>query len=118
MEKRENPRLAATDAQVFTIAAKGCKGIEVSLSNWGASILRVLAPDRDGNFADVVQGPDGLADLRNDSFYMGRSVGRFANRIADGRFSLGETEYQLAKNNGPNHLHGGLGGFTMLCGRW
>ena len=110
MEKRENADLSASDAQVFTIAARGRNGIEVSLSNWGASILRVLAPDRDGNFADVVQGPDRLADLRNDSFYMGRSVGRFANRIADGRFSLGETEYQLAQNNGPNHLHGGLGG--------
>ena len=108
IEKAENQ--GTVEAQIFTIAARCGAGIEVSLSNWGGSILKVLAPDRGGNFEDVVQGPDGFAGLRDDAAYMGRSVGRFANRIAHGRFTLGETEYQLAQNNGPNHLHGGLGG--------
>ncbi|PQJ29701.1 aldose epimerase family protein [Rubritalea profundi] len=108
IEKAENQ--GTVEAQIFTITARCGTGIEVSLSNLGASILRVLAPDREGNFEDVVQGPDGLAGLRDDPAYMGRSVGRFANRIADGRFTLDEKDYQLARNNGPNHLHGGLGG--------
>jgi aldose 1-epimerase len=110
MQTRDKSGLGEAEAQIFTIAAQCGTGIEVTLSNWGASILKILAPDREGNFEDVVQGPDGLAGLRDDASYMGRSVGRFANRIAHGRFTLGETEYQLAQNNGPNHLHGGLGG--------
>jgi aldose 1-epimerase len=110
MQAIEKSGPGTAEAQVFTIAAQCGTGIEVSLSNWGGSILKVLAPDRVGNFEDVVQGPDGIAGLRDDPFCMGRSVGRFANRIAHGRFTLDETEYQLAQNNGPNHLHGGLGG--------
>ena len=110
METRENVDQRMTDAQLFTIAARCGKGIEVSLSNWGGSILNVLAPDREGVFEDVVQGPDSLEALRYDKFYMGRSVGRFANRIANGRFTLGGKEYQLAQNSDPHHLHGGFGG--------
>jgi len=110
MQAIEKADLGPSEAQIFTIAARCGTGIEVSLSNWGASILKVLAPDREGTFEDVVQGPDSIAGLRDDPFYMGRSVGRYANRIAHGRFALDETEYQLAQNNGPNHLHGGLRG--------
>ncbi|MCH2115823.1 MAG: galactose mutarotase [Pirellulales bacterium] len=74
----------------------------------GASLIGVDIPDRDGKVADVVFGFDGPAGYETeDNQYFGVTAGRCANRIAGGKFSLGGKEYQLATNNGPNHLHGG-----------
>jgi aldose 1-epimerase len=86
--------------------------LKVKIITYGATIVSVEAPDRDGNLADVVFGYDGMAGYQSaDNPYFGACCGRFANRISDGRFSIDGTEYSLATNDGPNALHGGLEGF-------
>ena len=83
------------------------------VTNYGAIIVSIYVPDRKGDFADVVQGYDTIAEYINGNGpYMGAVCGRCANRIGKGRFSLENKEYNLAQNNGPNHLHGGTTGFN------
>jgi aldose 1-epimerase len=86
-------------------------GMSVSIMNYGATIVKILAPDRKGRLDDVVLGFDKFSPYPKLSPYFGATVGRYANRIAKGKFSIGKTQYQLACNNGPNALHGGLRGF-------
>ncbi|WP_294599568.1 aldose epimerase family protein [uncultured Rikenella sp.] len=87
-------------------------GASVQLTNYGAAIVGVTVPDRDGRMADVVLGYDRWQSYVADGPAMGKSVGRYANRIAKGTFALDGTTYKLAVNNGPNHLHGGPTGFA------
>jgi len=77
-------------------------------------IVSIRVPDRDGRVDDVVLGFDTLEDYLTKSRYFGAVVGRYANRIAKGRFVLDGKTYQLAINNGPNHLHGGIKGFDKV----
>jgi len=86
-------------------------GTEVSLIEYGASVREIFVPDRDGKKENVSLGFSNLGDYATKSPYFGCIAGRYANRIALGKFSLDQTEYQLATNNGPNHLHGGEEGF-------
>lgn len=78
----------------------------------GATLQALTVPDRDGNPVDVVLGYDTAEEYLTQDAYLGAVVGRFANRIAKGRFTLNGKEYSLAVNNGPNHLHGGIKGFS------
>ncbi len=86
-------------------------GIEAKITNYGATVVSLLAPDRQGQLADVVLGFDDLEGYSLNRKFFGATVGRYANRIAGGRFILGSSNYSLATNNGANHLHGGLLGF-------
>jgi aldose 1-epimerase len=85
--------------------------MRAAITNYGAIITSVLVPSGKAEAVDVVLGPSTLAGYASRHPYFGASVGRFANRIADARFSLDGKEYKLAANNGRNHLHGGLKGF-------
>jgi aldose 1-epimerase len=100
---------------------RNAQGLRVEISDYGGTIVRLFAPDRHGRAADVVLGFDRVEDYVNHSPYFGCIVGRFGNRIADGRFSLGGETYHLAKNNAPNgipcHLHGGNRGFDKVIWR-
>lgn len=87
------------------------KGASVQLSSMGAGIVSVKVPDRDGKLDDVVLGYSNPMDYFADGPCAGKIPGRFANRIAKGRFVLDGKEYELPVNNGPNHLHGGPEGF-------
>ncbi len=87
------------------------RGESVVLSNYGAAIIGVNVKDSKGELADVALGYPKWQDYVSDGPAMGKSVGRFANRIARGKFSLNGTDYRLAINNGPNALHGGPSGF-------
>ncbi len=87
-------------------------GMVVTLTNWGATIVSIQAPDRSGKNADVVLGYDTAAGYIGDTGYLGVTVGRYGNRIAKGRFKLDGKEYKLAQNDGENHLHGGVAGFN------
>jgi aldose 1-epimerase len=98
-----------TPVNLYTLSNDN--GFEVSISNYGGSIVSIKAPDRNGDFADVVLGYDTLAEYIKNPRYFGCLVGRHANRIALGRFTLNGETYQLAQNNGANHLHGGNRGF-------
>ena len=87
-------------------------GATVKIINYGAALVSVEVPDREGSLADVVLGFDDMAGYqRADNPYFGACCGRYANRIAKGLFSVDGVEYPLAINNGPNALHGGLVGF-------
>jgi aldose 1-epimerase len=81
------------------------------ITNYGGIIVSLFAPDRNGNLADVVLGFDSLESYLPKHPYFGAICGRYANRIANGRFSLNGKEFVLPQNNGTNCLHGGLKGF-------
>jgi aldose 1-epimerase len=87
-------------------------GIVIELMPFGGTITSILLPDRDGELADVVPGFDDVDEYRTDHRYFGALIGRFANRIAAGRFTLDGRHYQLPLNDGPNQLHGGPCGFN------
>ena len=83
----------------------------VKVITYGAIVTEIHVPDRRGDLADVVLGFDNLGDYMARNPHFGAMTGRFANRIAGGKFTLDGKEYTLAVNNGPNSLHGGLKGF-------
>lgn len=90
---------------------KNKNGLIVELTDYGARIVAVMAPDRDGELANVALGLDSGPAYAKHSAFFGCTTGRYANRIAKGKFSLNGKTYSLATNNDPNHLHGGLKGF-------
>lgn len=100
---------------IFTL--RNVQGVELRVMTYGGIIVSLRVPDRNGTPGDVVLGYDSLAGYLRDSPYFGAIVGRYGNRIAKGRFTLGGTDYQLATNNGPNHLHGGVRGFDKVVWR-
>lgn len=87
------------------------KGMQVAVTSYGARIVSILVPDRHGKTADVVLGFDNLAGYLGNDPYFGATIGRYANRIANGKFTLDGVEYHLPINDGPNSLHGGTQGF-------
>jgi aldose 1-epimerase len=88
------------------------KGMEVSITNFGATVVTLRVPDRAGKPADVVLGFDTLEGYESGKAYFGATVGRYGNRIAGGQFSLDGKTYTLPKNDGNNTLHGGIVGFN------
>jgi len=102
---------AFTSIRLFTLKNKN--GVEVHLTNFGATLVALKTPDRHGVLADVVLGYATVDEYINalEWNYFGCIVGRYGNRIAKGRFQLEGESYTLATNNGVNHLHGGLRGF-------
>jgi aldose 1-epimerase len=99
------------EAYLFSLT---CDAIQVQITNYGGAIRSITVPDRHGNFGDVVLGYDTLTEYVRNPRYLGALIGRVANRIAQGRFTLNGVTYQLAQNNGPNHLHGGVRGFHKV----
>jgi aldose 1-epimerase len=89
-------------------------GLEVKVMNYGAIIVSIRVPDRKGQFADIALGHDTLEGYVPNPPYLGAVVGRYANRIANGTFTLDGKKYQLPINNGTNTLHGGLKGFDKV----
>lgn len=87
-------------------------GMSVDITNYGAKILRLIVPDRNGKFDDIVLSFDTLEEVIEKEIYFGAICGRFANRIKDGKFTLDNVECQLPINNGTNSLHGGIHGFN------
>lgn len=91
---------------------KNKQGNEVAITNYGGALVAIMVPDRNGNLANVVQGHDNIQDVINSPEpYLSTLIGRYGNRIKEGKFTLHGKEYQLAINNGPNALHGGPTGF-------
>lgn len=102
---------APSGEPVFLIELNNGK-LQCDIITFGAAIRSLTVPDRNGNPVDVVLGYDTLREYVRNGGYLGATVGRFANRIAEGRFQLNDRTYCLAVNNGPNHLHGGKQGFS------
>ena len=97
--------------EIFLYTLKNESGAYVKLSSVGASIVSIVVPDKQGKLEDVVLGYANPLDYFGDGPCSGKVPGRFANRIAKGKFTLDGKEYTLPINNGPNHLHGGPQGF-------
>jgi aldose 1-epimerase len=98
-----------TSVERFTL--RGAAGVEADILSYGGTLAALRAPDRAGKIGDVLLGFDRLEPYLGPQPYLGSLVGRYANRIAEGRFRLGEHQYTLARNHGQHHLHGGPGGF-------
>ncbi len=91
---------------------RNAQGMEVAVTNYGGALVAIMVPDRDGNYANVIQGHDNIDDcVTSPEPFLSTLVGRYGNRINRGKFTLNGKEYHLAINNGPNHLHGGPTGF-------
>jgi aldose 1-epimerase len=104
-----------TAVTAFTLT--GAKGLEVQAITYGAILVSLRAPDRQGRMDDLVLGHDTLDGYLTRSRYFGAVVGRYGNRIGGARFTIDGRSYELAKNNGANHLHGGVKGFDKVIWR-
>lgn len=91
---------------------KNNEGNEVAITNYGGAIVAIMIPDKNGKRENIIQGHDNIQDVINSPEpFLSTLIGRYGNRIANGKFHLNGKEYSLAINNGPNHLHGGPTGF-------
>ncbi len=106
-----------TEVQLFTLT--NANGAKASITNFGGILTSLMVPDKDGKLGDVILGFDNVSGYQSPEFlksgpYFGALIGRYGNRIKGGKFSLDGKEYTLAKNNGPNTLHGGKVGFDKV----
>ncbi|MFC1653212.1 aldose epimerase family protein, partial [Planctomycetota bacterium] len=97
---------------LYTI--KNSKGMKVQVTNYGGKIVSIIVPDRKGQLGDINLGYESAEAYINGTASLGATVGRFANRIANGQFELNGKTYTLFKNNGPNTLHGGKKGYRYV----
>lgn len=102
------------DCSVFSLESDA---IKLKLADYGGTIVSIQTPDRDGVFGEVTLGFDSVEEYANHGAYFGCVVGRFANRIAFGRFSIDGVSYQVCVNSGRHHLHGGSEGFDRRVWR-
>lgn len=108
MNKRFWGRANEKDAFLISLSNENLKA---DITNYGAAIVRLWVPDRNGNLVDVVMGYDTVTEYIDQECYVGVTAGRCANRINDSRFTLNGQEFLLDQNEGKNHLHGGFKGF-------
>jgi aldose 1-epimerase len=101
--------MATNALDVFTL--KNRNGVEISFTAHGGRIISIKTPSSTGEIADIVIGYDSPEESLTGDLYFGALVGRYANRVAHGKFSIEGETFQLDLNNGPNHLHGGIEGF-------
>jgi aldose 1-epimerase len=100
--------------EVTLYTLRNAHGMEARVATYGGIVTTLTAPDRTGHYADVVLGYDTLTEYLSGSPYFGALIGRYGNRIAQGRFRLGTIDYQLSTNDGSNTLHGGTVGFDKV----
>jgi aldose 1-epimerase len=110
--ERSFGRFETGEAALFTLRNRN--GCEASVTNYGATLTRLVVPDRWGRFSDVVLGYGDVAGYVAGRAYLGATVGRVANRIAKGKFELNGRSYQVAANDAPHNLHGGPLGWDRL----
>ncbi|WP_439183492.1 aldose epimerase family protein [Carboxylicivirga taeanensis] len=108
--------IPALNQEITTVVLQNRKHTQVTVTNYGGIIMSIKTPDRRGNFAEIALGFDDVETYLSELYksqcpYFGASIGRYANRIENGKFSLDNTTYQLNCNNGSNALHGGPNGF-------
>ena len=112
--KKENFGTTPDGEQVELYTLRNRNGMEVEIMTYGGIIKSLTAPDKSGTYEDVVLGFDQLSQYTENNPYFGAIIGRYGNRIAEGKFSLDGTQYTLATNDGANHLHGGERGFDKV----
>jgi aldose 1-epimerase len=115
MISEANFKTVHSGKQTGLYTLKNNNGLIAQITNYGAIIVSIYVPDRNGQMADIVQGYDSINEYTSGNGpYQGAICGRVANRIGKGKFILNGKEYNLAVNNGPNHLHGGIKGFNRV----
>lgn len=115
MRAIQTSEFGSIDGQPVTLfTLSNASGASVGIIEYGGIVVSLNVPDRDGNLGDVVLGFDTLDAYVADTPYFGAITGRYANRIAGGKFELDGTSYELPVNNGPNSLHGGIKGFDKV----
>ncbi|MGB6900997.1 MAG: hypothetical protein WBE12_20540, partial [Candidatus Acidiferrum sp.] len=97
---------------IYRFVLTNKKGVEAVVISYGAALVSLKVPDRDGKIADVVLGFENLEGYEQGKTYFGGTIGRYGNRIAKGEFSLDGMQFHLPVNDGPNSLHGGTIGFN------
>jgi aldose 1-epimerase len=102
------------EKQVYLYTIKNSKGMVAEITNYGGTLVSLKVPDNKGELDDVVLGYEKLEDYLNYKNFFGCTVGRFANRIENSSFELNGIQYKVAKNEGENHLHGGIVGFDKV----
>lgn len=112
MKREPFGTVAGTPIEQFTLT--NANGVEVRAITYGGIITSLKTPDRAGALGDIVLGFDAIDGYLGDHPFFGAIIGRYGNRVAKGRFAIDGTEYTLATNNGPNHLHGGNKGFDKV----
>ena len=111
--KREDFQITIDGKKTDLYVLRNSQGNEVALTNYGGAVVAIMMPDKEGKHANIIQGHDSIKGvMESPEPYLSTLVGRYANRIARGRFQLHGKEYSLAINNGPNCLHGGKQGFN------
>lgn len=111
--KREDFQTTVNGKKTDLFILRNSEGNEVAISNYGGALVAIMVPDKNGNLANVVMGHDNIQDVINSPEpYLSRIIGRYANRIAKGHFTLKGKEYYVPINNGANSLHGGKQGFN------
>ncbi|MCL4151966.1 UNVERIFIED_CONTAM: hypothetical protein GTU68_029929 [Idotea baltica] len=105
-----NKKIDGKDVSLYTLKNK--HGMVVQITNYGGKIVSIIVTDRHGDFDDVVTGYDNIDEYISGDNSFGALIGRYGNRIANAQFELDGKTYKLAKNNGENHLHGGLENFS------
>lgn len=101
--------------QVHLFTLKNKNNLVTQITNYGGRVVSLWVPDRNGNFEDIVLGYETLEGyLQSHEIYFGALIGRYGNRIANGKFTLNDSTYTLATNNGDHHLHGGKTGFNNV----
>ena len=98
--------------KLFSLQSPG--GMRVDITNYGGIVQSIYVPDRNNQLVDVALGFESLSGYLDEHPYFGALIGRYGNRIANGKFTLNGQAYTLAQNNGPNHLHGGIKGFDKV----
>lgn len=93
------------------------QGFSISVLNYGGIVTRLMAPDRNGMFSNIVLGYNEFNDYENNNPYFGAIIGRYANRIRNAEFTRGNNHFTLSRNDGPHHLHGGFRGFDKVIWR-
>ncbi len=111
--RKEDFQTTIDGKKVDLFILKNTSGSEVAITNYGGALVAIMVPDRDGNYANVIQGHDNINDVINSPEpYLSTLIGRYGNRIAKGKFQLNGKGYELYVNNGPNSLHGGKTGWN------
>ncbi len=106
--KRENFQATIQGKQTDLYTLRNGQGMQVDITNYGGALVSIMVPDRDGNYANVIQGHDNIQDvISSPEPFLSTLIGRYGNRICKGCFIMNGKEYHLAINNGPNNLHGG-----------
>lgn len=116
---RDNYGYAGGGEKVYLYTLRNDNGITIKITNYGGIVTSIKTPDKNGQKANIVLGFKSLQDYISEAYlqncpYFGGIIGRYANRIAKGKFQINGTTYTLPINNGPNSLHGGINGFDKV----